>query len=114
MLATGANPDTTQDRRTSLSLLAGNGFVLDPSKDKTERIDALVNAGANIISQDQYGHTTLHYAITACHFTIVRKLLSLGAHPNQTNVDDITPWLLALHITDRCCPAGLAVIGSIV
>ena len=67
---------------------------------RTDIVQLLLDAGADVEASDKYGRTPLH---TACEFgntTTVQLLLEQGADPNARNKWDRTPLDLTLLKTD--------------
>ncbi|KAJ8668908.1 hypothetical protein QAD02_000167 [Eretmocerus hayati] len=57
----------------------------------------LIESGANVDDQDQYGDTSLHYAVRNDDLEMIKLLLSAGASPDLVNKrGSDTPLLLAL------------------
>ena len=49
-------------------------------------VDYLINKGAKIDDQDEYGSTPLHYCSIRGHLNIVKKLVEEGTNPNKKAV----------------------------
>ena len=105
LLAAGANPNANSNHRGSSPLhYAADGNVLLPTWDARKQvltIRCLIDAGADINSQDKNGATPLHRAVRTRCAAAVRFLLKSGSDPLLKNKPGSTPFHLAVQNTGR-------------
>ncbi|XP_046578008.1 serine/threonine-protein phosphatase 6 regulatory ankyrin repeat subunit B-like isoform X2 [Haliotis rubra] len=70
--------------------------------DKRDKVEALINAGADIHLTNKNGNSALHLAAHGNSVEIVEKLIGLGADVNQQNGKGNTPLHLALSAESTC------------
>lgn len=105
LLAAGADPSAATNHRKSTPLhYAADGFINGPvwdEKKQVETIRCLIDAGANIHSQDANGATPLHRAVRTRCAAAVKFLLEAGSDPTMQNKSGSTPFHLAVQNTGR-------------
>ena len=105
LLAAGAEPAATRNRRRSLPLhYASDGYLASPSwnaRRQVAMIRLLLKAGTNIDAQDKNGATPLHRAVRTRCAAAVKCLLEAGADPTIRNKPGSTPFHLAVQNTGR-------------
>src|SRR5882672_2105713 len=121
LLASGADPNATANRRRSSPLhYASDGYITGPVWDaerQVKTIQLLLDAGAVINAQDQNGAAPLHRAVRTRCAAAVRCLLRAGADPTQKNKPGSTPFHLAVQNTGRGgsgAPAAIAAQRQII
>src|SRR3989449_4198323 len=94
LLASGADPNATANRRRSGPLhYAADGYINGPAWDpkrQVKTIRILLNAGADLHAHDKNGATALHRAVRTRCAAAVRYLLDAGADPTQKNLSGST------------------------
>jgi ankyrin repeat protein len=88
MLAKGAKPDTAGPDGTTAIMWAA-------SNDDLELVRALIKAGANVTSKNQFGTSALTEAATIGSAPIINALVKAGADPNTKNPEGETPLMAA-------------------
>ena len=58
-------------------------------------IQALLDAGADVMARNKYGSTPLHYAVKRGKSANIQPLLDAGADAKAKNEEGKTPWDLA-------------------
>jgi hypothetical protein len=105
LLAAGADPMAAANGRRSGPLLyAADGYITgrawDPHR-QVKIIRCLLDAGADVNSQDKNGAAALHRAVRTRCAAAVRCLLNAGADPTLKNKSGSTPFHLAVQNTGR-------------
>lgn len=102
--------------QTALHAISWQGaYDCDSDRATCERIiRALVAAGAVVDAVDDYGQTPLHDAASGDwgNPTAVRVLLELGADPNASSQDGITPLMCAAEMGELECVELLCNAGA--
>jgi len=105
LLAAGADPNAASNHRRSTPLhYAADGYVNGPAWDAKKQVSTLrclLQAGANIHTQDKNGATPLHRAVRTRCAAAVQLLLKAGADPARRNKSGSTPFHLAVQDTGR-------------
>ena len=105
LLAAGADPNSTMNRRQSGPLhYAADGYITGPvwnAKRQVETIQSLLDAGADIKAQDKNGATPLHRAVRTRCAAAVKCLLERGSDATLKNKPGSTPFHLAVQNTGR-------------
>src|SRR5262245_44932664 len=116
LLAAGANPNATSNRRRSSPLhYAADGFITGPAWDgrkQVETIQCLLAHSANLHLQDMNGATPLHRSVRTRCAAAVRCLLQAGADPTARNKSGSTPFHLAVQNTGRGGSGEAAAINA--
>ena len=72
--------------------------------DYQEGVKALLNAEADVNTQDSSGATALHYAAYKGYPAVTQLLLTSGASASVTNYKGSTPLdLVAIRMCANCC-----------
>ena len=105
LLRAGADPNASANHRRSTPLhYAADGYITGPvwnAKDQVKTIQCLIEAGANINSQDKNGATPLHRAVRTRCAAAVKYLLKSGADPLLKNKPGSAPFHIAVQNTGR-------------
>jgi ankyrin repeat protein len=105
LLSAGADPNARGNHRRSGPLhYAADGFITGPvwdPKRQVQTIECLLDAGAEINSQDKNGATPLHRAVRTRCADAVRCLLERGCDARRKNKPGSTPFHLAVQNTGR-------------
>jgi ankyrin repeat protein len=85
---------------TSLPAIVPAGEIIAPLADAVEnqqrdRIDALLQSGANVNAAQVDGMTALHWAVWRDNVELARRLVEMGADVNAANRYDVRPLSLA-------------------
>jgi len=103
LLAAGADPNSTTNHRQSGPLhYAADGYIKGPDWDpkrQVKTIQCLLDAGADINSQDKNGATPLHRAVRTRCAAAVKCLLERGSNATLKNKPGSTPFHLAVQNT---------------
>ena len=103
LLEAGADPNASANHRGSSPLhYAADGYVNGPAWDAKRQVKTLrrlIDAGANIDSQDKNGATPLHRAVRTRCAGAVQCLLNAGSDPLLKNKPGSTPFHLAVQNT---------------
>lgn len=105
LLDTGADVGAAMNHRRSQPLhYAADGSLENPSWDakrQVRMIELLLEAGADIHTQDKNGATPLHRAVRTRCAAAVKALLAAGADATLKNKPGSTPFHLAAQNTGR-------------
>ena len=105
LIAAGADPNAASNHRRGAPLhYAADGYITGPAWDakrQVEMIACLIDAGANINSQDKNGATPLHRAVRTRCAEAVQCLLNAGCDPKLRNASGSSPFHLAVQNTGR-------------
>jgi len=105
LLAAGANPNASANRRQSSPLhYAADGYidgVTWNAKRQVKTIEVLLDADAAIDAPDKNGATPLHRAVRTRCAAAVKCLLERGANATRKNNSGSTPFHLAVQNTGR-------------
>lgn len=97
---------TSNENVSPLHVVCGQG--------RTEAVEALINADADLDIQDFDGDSPLHEAVREKHAHIVTILLHCGAEPSLRNSYGLTPFLLACFKgTLTCVEAIFPIVANI-
>ncbi len=72
-------------------------FHIAAQKGDISRVEAFIDAGANLHSFDELSYSALHYAVKSGNRQLVHRLLELGADVNSNHTDNggDTPIIIA-------------------
>ena len=105
LLAAGADPMAAANHRRSGPLhYAADGYITSSAWDphrQVKMIRCLLDAGADVNSQDKNGAAALHRAVRTRCAAAVRCLLKAGTDPTLKNKSGSTPFHLAVQNTGR-------------
>ena len=116
LLESGADPNAATNHRRSTPLhYAADGFLSSPAWDpqkQVKTIQCLLDAGADMHSQDKNGATPLHRAVRTRSLAAVRCLLQAGSDSTLRNKSGSTPFHLAVQNTGRGGTGSAAAVNA--
>jgi hypothetical protein len=116
LLAAGADPNAATNHRSSSPLhYAADGFISHPAWDAERQVATLrclLDAGADLHSQDKNGATPLHRAVRTRCAAAVRCLLRAGSDPTLKNQPGSTAFHLAVQNTGRGGSGAAAAVSA--
>jgi len=105
LLSAGSEPNAASNHRASNPLhYAADGYINFPewnARRQVRTIRCLIDAGANVNSQDKNGATPLHRSVRTRCAAAVQYLLKAGADPFLKNKPGSSPFHLAVQNTGR-------------
>ena len=111
LLAAGADANSAQNRRRSGPLhYAADGFITGPAWDEKRQVKTiacLLDAGAEIDTQDANAATALHRATRTQCAAAVEYLLHVGSAPTTRNKTGATAFHLAVQLLVAAAPAPM-------